>query len=59
MGAVKSSLPRETRGVPGAVMGAMANFVWVFRCEKFLPGKRAKWHLWRMAVGGGTYFEKR
>ena len=42
MGAAKSDLPRETRGFPGAVMGAMANFVWVFRCEKFLPENGAK-----------------
>ena len=50
---------RATRVFCGATMGAVASFVFVFRLEKFLPRNGAKWHLWRMAVGEGTYFEKR
>ena len=50
---------RGARVFCGAVMGAMAGFVCVFRAEKFVPGNGTKWHLWRMAVDGGTYFEKR
>ena len=50
---------RAARVFGGAALGAMANFLFVFRAEKFQHGNGAKWHLWRMAVGEGTYFEKR